>query len=130
MAVLDSSIGRIAARAIRRARSPISSHTLIRRTCSIGTRGSHFCPSTVESRRDDPDFERRLQGCLSVFPVFWLGLLLSDGMRRIADDNFDGWLINEMEPNARLRRYLARALAWPGPDPTAALLRLGDMRFF
>ena len=62
--------------------------------------------------------------------MFWLGLLLADGMRRIADGNFDGWLINEMEPNTRLRRYLARAQAWPDPDPTAALLLLGDMRFF
>ena len=89
-----------------------------------------FLSVYTQSRQDDPGFERRLQGCLGVFPVFWLGLLLADGMRRIADGNFDGWLINEMEPNARLRRYLARAQAWPDPDPTAALLRLGDMRFF
>jgi hypothetical protein len=89
-----------------------------------------FLTAYTRSRRGDPGFERRVQGCLGIFPVFWLGLLLADGMRRIADGNFDGWLINEMDPNARLRRYLARAQALPDPDPTVALLRLGDMRFF
>jgi hypothetical protein len=79
---------------------------------------------------NDRDFEQRLQGCLALFPVFWLGILLANGMRRIADGEFKTWMINEMEPNTRLRRYLARAQAWPDPDPTAALSQLGDLNFF
>jgi aminoglycoside phosphotransferase (APT) family kinase protein len=82
------------------------------------------------SRHDDGDFEQRLQGYLAIFPVFWLGILLGDGMRRIAHGEFDNWMINEMEPNARLRRYLARAQSWPESDPTVALAKLGDMEFF
>jgi Phosphotransferase enzyme family len=68
-----------------------------------------------DSRRNDPGFESRLQGCLAVFPVFWLGILLEDGMQRMAGGELDTWRVNEMEPNARLRRYLARAQAWPAP---------------
>jgi thiamine kinase-like enzyme/shikimate kinase len=89
-----------------------------------------FLSVYTESRQDDPDFEWRLQGYLAVFPVFWLGILLADGMRRIGDGNFDTWLINDMEPNTRLRRYLARTRAWPDPDPTAVLPELGDVAFF
>jgi hypothetical protein len=89
-----------------------------------------FLSVYVESRRDDTDFERRLRGYLAIFPVFWLGILLADGMRRTADGDFGNWMINEMEPNARLRRYLARAQAWPDPDPTEALAKLGDVAFF
>ena len=89
-----------------------------------------FLSLYVESRRDDPEFDRRLHGYLALFPIFWLGILLADGMRRIVDGTVDTWLINEMEPNTRLRRYLARAQAWPDPDPTGALLQLGDLRFF
>lgn len=83
-----------------------------------------------DSRRNDPGFESRLQGCLAVFPVFWLGILLEDGMQRVADGRLDTWRVNELEPNTRLRRYLARAHAWPTPDPAVALAKLGDLAFF
>jgi hypothetical protein len=89
-----------------------------------------FLSTYGESRRDDADFELRLEGYLAIFPVFWLGILLADGMRHSADGTLESWLINEMEPNARLRRYLARALAWPDRDPTTALSNLGDVVFF
>ena len=89
-----------------------------------------FLSVYVESRRDDADFDQRLHGYLAVFPVFWLGILLGEGMRRIRGGDFDKWMINEMEPNARLRRYLARAQAWPEADPSVALAKLGDVAFF
>jgi Phosphotransferase enzyme family len=83
-----------------------------------------------DSRSDDSSFEARLQGSLAVFPVFWLGILLEDGMQRMAGGRLDTWRVNEMEPNIRLRRYLARAQAWPAPDPAVALAKLGDLAFF
>ena len=89
-----------------------------------------FLSVYMTGRRDDPDFELRLQGCLAVFPVFWLGILLADGMRRIPAGELETWMINEMEPNTRLRRYMARAQAWPDPDPNAALSELADLEFF
>jgi Phosphotransferase enzyme family len=71
-----------------------------------------------------------LAGYLALFPVFWLGILLADAMRRIPAGELETWMINEMEPNTRLRRYLARAQAWPDPDPNAELAGLGDLEFF
>ena len=47
-----------------------------------------------------------------------------------AAGELETWMINEMEPNTRLRRYLARAQAWPDPDPKAALSELADLEFF
>ena len=38
--------------------------------------------------------------------------------------------INGLEANLRLRRYLARALAWPDRDLARELAGLGDLRFF
>jgi hypothetical protein len=89
-----------------------------------------FLSVYATSRRTDTGFEGRLQGYLAVFPVFWLGVLLADALRRTVEDNFDGWLINEMEPNLRLRRYLARALTWPDPDVNSSLASLGELVFF
>jgi hypothetical protein len=51
-------------------------------------------------------------------------------MTRCAAWKRSTWRVNEMEPNARLRRYLARAQAWPAPDPAVALAKLGDLAFF
>jgi thiamine kinase-like enzyme len=82
-----------------------------------------------ENHRDDPDFEQRLQASLAIFPVFWLGILLAIGMRHSAEGTVGTWLINDMDPNTRLRRYLARVQAWPDRDSTAALAQLGEMLF-
>jgi len=62
-------------------------------------------------------FEGRLQGALALSPIFWLGILLQQGMQRSALGTLDAWQINAMEPNVRLRPYLARAQGWPDPDP-------------
>ena len=72
----------------------------------------------------------QFSGIAPQYWYFWLGILLADGMRRIVDGNFDTWLVNEMEPNSRLRRYLAHAQAWPDLDLTAVLAKLDDRRFF
>jgi hypothetical protein len=41
-----------------------------------------------------------------------------------------GWLINEVEPNQRLHRYVARGLAWPAIDTTDWLSDVADVTFF
>ena len=84
-----------------------------------------FLSVYMSGRRDDPDFEVRLQAYLALFPVFWLGILLADAMRRTAAGELEIWMINEMEPNTRLRRYLARAQAWPAPDPNNGAFEAG-----
>jgi hypothetical protein len=84
----------------------------------------------LPSRRHDSALEERLRGYLAVFPVFWLGLIIQDGLNRVRSGALEGWLVNGMPPNQRLRRYLARCQAWPNPDFSSALAGLGDLEFF
>ena len=86
----------------------------------------HYLPS----RSADTGFGERLRGYLALFPVFWLGVLLTEGMRRSASGALQGWLVNDLEPNQRLRRYVARSLAWPAIDPTNRLSDVADVTFF
>jgi thiamine kinase-like enzyme len=78
----------------------------------------------------EADLHNRLRGYLILFGAFWLGLLLGTGMQRIADGTFHKWTVNGLEPNLRLRRYLARCHAWPSPDPSVALAALDGLEFF
>jgi len=67
---------------------------------------------------------------LAIFPIFWLALLLNAGVRRAQAGALSGWQINEMPANERLRRYLARALAWPDAAFDSHLASLPVARFF
>lgn len=78
----------------------------------------------------DDAFERRLRGYLAVFPVFWLGLILRDGLARVQNGTIDGWLINGVPAEHRLQRYLARCQVWPDLEFDAALANLTDVKFF
>jgi hypothetical protein len=49
-----------------------------------------------------------------------------EGLRRAASGTLQGWLVNDLEPNQRLRRYVARGLAWPAIDPTSRLSDVAD----
>jgi aminoglycoside phosphotransferase (APT) family kinase protein len=87
-------------------------------------------PYLAEQRAADPDLEDRAWRYLALFPIYWLAVLLDRGVRHARDGTLSGWTINELPPNGRLRRYLARALAWPDMDFTAEADKLGDVVFF
>ena len=89
-----------------------------------------FLDRYLPSRRADPGLARRLNLYLALFPLFWLSLLLAEGMQRTEHGTLDDWLVNEMAPNERLRRYLARAIAWPALELDETLADLGDVVFF
>jgi aminoglycoside phosphotransferase (APT) family kinase protein len=89
-----------------------------------------FLDRYLPSRSADTGFGERLRGYLALFPVFWLGVLLTEGLRRAAGGTLQGWLINDLEPNQRLRRYVARGLTWPAIDPTGRLNDVADVTFF
>jgi aminoglycoside/choline kinase family phosphotransferase len=77
----------------------------------------------------DPQLARRVQLYLAIFPLYWLATLLGRGMRLAAADGLDGWTVNGLPANVRLRRYLARALAWPQADGAPWLARLEGVTF-
>jgi aminoglycoside phosphotransferase (APT) family kinase protein len=73
---------------------------------------------------------RRIELYEAISPMFWLSVLFQEGLRRAEAGTLAGWTVNGLPPNVRLRRYLARALAWPDGDFEAELVGLGDMVFF
>ena len=84
----------------------------------------------LPSRSADTGFGERLRGYLALFPVFWLGVLLTEGLRHAASGALQGWIINDLESNQPVRRYIARGLAWPAIDPTGRLSDVADVTFF
>jgi aminoglycoside phosphotransferase (APT) family kinase protein len=78
----------------------------------------------------DPGLRERTRLYLGRHPVFWLSVLTMTGVHRANAGTLAGWTINELPANLRLRRYLARALAWPDGDVAAHLDALADVRFF
>ena len=89
-----------------------------------------FLDCYLPSRGADTGFDERLRGYLALFPVFWLGLLLSEGMRRLERRTLAGWLVNGLDPNLRMRRYVARCLTWPSLNPVDPPEDLADLTFF
>jgi hypothetical protein len=63
-------------------------------------------------------FGERLRGYLALVPVFWLGVLLTEGLRRATSGALEGSLINDLEPNqlCGVTSLVAR-LASDRPDP-------------
>jgi hypothetical protein len=89
-----------------------------------------FLERYMPRRATDPGFAERLRGYLALFPLFWLGVLLTDGLQRVAHGALETRRINDMVPNDRLRRYVARGLAWPTLDPADSLAEVAHLAFF
>ena len=67
---------------------------------------------------------------MALFPIFWLTVIMNQGRGLAGASRWKGWSINGLPPNVRLRRYLARALAWPEANFKRELENLGDTAFF
>jgi hypothetical protein len=78
----------------------------------------------------DPGLNDRMQLYLALFPVFWLARFLEIGMQHAHSGRLASWSINSRRPNWRLRRYLARASAWPEADFSSDLHAAQALTFF
>jgi aminoglycoside phosphotransferase (APT) family kinase protein len=78
----------------------------------------------------DPQLERRTQLYVAALSVLWLAWLFPGGVRRARAGRLSEWTVNGLPANRRLRRYLARALAWPEADVADAYDSLADVEFF
>jgi hypothetical protein len=78
----------------------------------------------------DPGIAERMHVYLAIFPLFWLSVLLPIGVQHAESGTLSGWRVNEMEPQVRLRRLLARALVWPKMEFERELAALEDLLFF
>lgn len=87
-------------------------------------------PYLAECEEIDPTIHERLHLFLAAFPVFWLATLLNVGVSRAQSGTIGDWVINGLPKNQQLRRYIARALAWPDGDIEEMLAALADITFF
>ena len=87
-------------------------------------------PYLLPQSEVDPHLEDRLHLYQAIFPFFWLTILMNRGINLYAAGAAEGWHVNGMPANQRLKRYLARAQAWPDLDFSAQLKTLGEERFF
>lgn len=87
-------------------------------------------PYLAEHKKRDPGLGQRMHLYLALFPLAWLGWLLNAGVAKAQEGRLDAWRIHEMAPNRKLRRYLARARAWPKPEFEDELAVLNDVCFF
>ncbi len=87
-------------------------------------------PYVAERAARDAGLPRRVHLYQALFPIFWLTVILNQGLRLAEAAQWEGWMINSLPPNQRLRRYLARALAWPQSTFAAELEQLGNVAFF
>ena len=78
----------------------------------------------------DPNLVHRTRLYMALFPIFWLAVLMRDGLRRVGTERLAGWEVNGLPANQRLRRYLARGLAWPEMDLKERIEELADLEFF
>jgi thiamine kinase-like enzyme len=81
-------------------------------------------------RKHDPCIEERIRLYRAMTSVFWLGLLVKALVGRAAGDGFAGWMANDMPAQTRLRRYLARCLAYPDVDFSNQLRDIASLAFF
>jgi thiamine kinase-like enzyme len=90
-----------------------------------------FLDRYLEYRREhDRTIDLRFHRYLGILPVWWLSILLGEGLRRAKTGELGEWRIHDMEPNRKLRRYLARALAWPSHNIEREISKLAGVRFF
>ena len=78
----------------------------------------------------DPHLAQRTHLYLALFPIFWLKILIGIGLQRVESGRLSSWQVNGLPPNERLRRYLARSLAWPEHDFSRQLESVAEVQFF
>jgi len=78
----------------------------------------------------DGQLAHRMQLYLAIFPLFWLALIMDQGVKLARKQQITGWMINDLPVNLRLQRYLARAQAWPALDFSEQLSTLATLEFF
>ncbi len=78
----------------------------------------------------DEGFRGRVHHFHFLLPLFWLAILIPYGIQNNQAGTVSEWHINDLPANLRLRRYLARALAWPNLDFQDQLNDLKNVVFF
>lgn len=78
----------------------------------------------------DTNIAHRMHLHLAIFPIFWLTTLIKRGVWLASTGQGFSQTINGLPSNIRLRRYLARALAWPSMKYEHIIGKLEPLDFF
>lgn len=89
-----------------------------------------FRPYLAEREKEDEGFRGRVHLNHALIPALWLAILLPYGIRKTQAGTVTRWHLNGISANLRLRRYLARALAWPDLNFSQQLNDLSSSLFF
>jgi thiamine kinase-like enzyme len=81
-------------------------------------------------QKDDAEMLDRMHLYMAIFPIFWLSIITARGMKMMESGNIEYWKVNDIAVNIRLRRYLARAVAWPAYDFSQQLDEFSGIEFF
>lgn len=87
-------------------------------------------PYLAMQGRRDKEIGRRVHLYLALLPFFWITIFVQRGIRLAAAGRSCGWTINGLPANERLRRYLARAAAWPSMEFGRKLENFSALEFF
>jgi aminoglycoside phosphotransferase (APT) family kinase protein len=87
-------------------------------------------PYLAVRRAVDPRIDERIHLYGAIYSVFWLAMVLRQGMRAAEDGALTTWSVNGLPGEWRLQRYLGRALAWPDGGARASHRALGELAFF
>lgn len=87
-------------------------------------------PYLLARNRMDRGIRRRMQLYQAIFPFFWITSICRGGIQAASAGQSGSWRVNGLSGNERLRRYLARAMAWPDMDFGNILTRIDAIEFF
>jgi hypothetical protein len=87
-------------------------------------------PYLAARGRADRHLKRRVDLYLAIFPIFWLVTLIRHGIRLAGEGRLKGWMEHGLPGGEKLRRYLARGLAWPEVNFARQMKTLARVAFF
>jgi aminoglycoside phosphotransferase (APT) family kinase protein len=91
----------------------------------------HFLQPYLAARGGgDPGLGRRRRLYLALLQMYYSAVIIRRALNQIHSGQPGLEKVNNIPINLRLRRYLARALAWPAEDFSAQLATVQDMEFF
>lgn len=87
-------------------------------------------PYLAVQSKSDRHLKRRVDLYLALFPIFWLVTLIRHGIHLAREGRLKGWQEHGLPAGEKLRRYLARGLAWPEVNFAGQMKTLARVAFF
>jgi aminoglycoside phosphotransferase (APT) family kinase protein len=87
-------------------------------------------PYLAVQGKSDRQIKRRVDLYLALFPIYWLISMIRRGIQLAREGHLRGWVEHGLPAGEKLRRYLARGLAWPELKFARQMQTLSRVAFF